>query len=170
MPSGADNDPSIPEVGKPTRRTAIDELPQFPNAIRGHVSCCAEPAIEDEVSLRDSAACRRLLAKPGLTGYWRVKGRTNPSWNGPPYWDIYYIENHSILTRIQIPFGGFEAVMMEMEPNGFCTPPTCPFCLHASFRAIEAEFAESGDLSPLLIGIPHRLDIFAFIRFFRKSS
>jgi lipopolysaccharide/colanic/teichoic acid biosynthesis glycosyltransferase len=43
----------------------------------------------------------RLAIKPGLTGLWQVRGRSNISFEEGVLMDIYYIENWSLRLYIQ---------------------------------------------------------------------
>jgi lipopolysaccharide/colanic/teichoic acid biosynthesis glycosyltransferase len=49
---------------------------------------------------------RRLLlsTKPGLTGYWQVRGRQNVSYEERMSMDAYYIENWSLWMDLKILF------------------------------------------------------------------
>ena len=61
-----------------TRTEAIDELPQFLNCLMGQLSCVGpRPPLPSEVAQYDERAMRRLSVKPGLTGYWQVRGRSD---------------------------------------------------------------------------------------------
>lgn len=91
------DDPRITRVGEFIRKFSIDELPQFLNVIRGEMSLVGpRPQRAEEVALYDSAAGRRLLVKPGITGLWQVSGRSDLSWEDTVRLDLYYVENWSL--------------------------------------------------------------------------
>ena len=91
------DDPRITRVGHFIRKFSIDELPQFLNVIRGEMSLVGpRPQRAEEVALYDSAAGRRLLVKPGITGLWQVSGRSDLSWEDTVRLDLYYVENWSL--------------------------------------------------------------------------
>lgn len=49
------------------------------------------------MALYDVAAGRRLLVKPGITGLWQISGRSDLSWEDAIRWDLYYVENWSLV-------------------------------------------------------------------------
>ena len=69
-------DPRITRVGRFLRRSSLDELPQLINVLAGQMSLVGpRPQRAAEVELYDDVARRRLLTKPGMTGFWQVSGR-----------------------------------------------------------------------------------------------
>ena len=72
------DDPRVTRIGKFIRKHSIDELPQFLNCLAGQLSCVGpRPPLPSEVAQYDARAMRRLSVKPGLTGYWQVRGRSD---------------------------------------------------------------------------------------------
>lgn len=97
------DDPRITRVGEFIRKFSIDELPQFLNVIRGEMSLVGpRPQRAEEVALYDSAAGRRLLVKPGITGLWQVSGRSDLTWEDTVRLDLYYVENWSLTDDLVI--------------------------------------------------------------------
>jgi lipopolysaccharide/colanic/teichoic acid biosynthesis glycosyltransferase len=75
-----ENDPRITRVGKFLRRTSLDELPQFWNVAIGEMSLVGtRPPTPDEVEKYEDRHYQRLKVRPGMTGEWQVKGRSNIS-------------------------------------------------------------------------------------------
>ena len=75
-----DNDPRITGFGKFLRKTSLDELPQLFNILFGQLSVCGWrpiPRHELDGNYFDSEKNILLSGKPGLTGYWQVKARSN---------------------------------------------------------------------------------------------
>ncbi|MEM9273266.1 MAG: sugar transferase [Cyanobacteria bacterium P01_F01_bin.143] len=73
-----DNDPRITRIGRFLRRTSLDEFPQFWNVLTGDMSLVGtRPPTPDEVAKYEQKHLQRLLVKPGITGEWQVKGRSN---------------------------------------------------------------------------------------------
>lgn len=71
------DDPRITRVGKFLRRTSLDEFPQFWNVLVGDMSLVGtRPPTQDEVSQYAPHHWQRLNVKPGITGEWQVKGRS----------------------------------------------------------------------------------------------
>ena len=72
-----ENDPRITRVGRFLRRTSLDEFPQFWNVLKGEMSLVGtRPPTMSEVENYDEHHFQRLLVKPGITGEWQVKGRS----------------------------------------------------------------------------------------------
>lgn len=72
------NDPRVTRVGRFLRRTSLDELPQFWNVLRGEMSLVGtRPPTVNEVEKYAPHHWRRLQVKPGITGEWQAKGRSN---------------------------------------------------------------------------------------------
>ena len=74
------NDPRITPVGKILRKTSVDELPQLFNILFGSMSIVGpRPITERELKLHFDKEQQDIMlsARPGLIGYWGVKGRSN---------------------------------------------------------------------------------------------
>ncbi|MEQ3033648.1 sugar transferase [Eggerthella lenta] len=82
---------------------AIDELPQFLNCLMGQLSCVGpRPPLPSEVTQYDERAMRRLSVKPGLTGYWQVRGRSDTGFEEMVDMDLAYIEERSFLVDLKV--------------------------------------------------------------------
>lgn len=67
------DDPRLTRVGRFLRRSALDELPQLVNVVRGEMSLVGpRPLVPEEDRLIEGDARRRLEVRPGMTGYWQV--------------------------------------------------------------------------------------------------
>lgn len=98
-----DNDPRVTPVGRFIRKHSLDELPQLLNVIQGSMSMVGpRPQVAAEVALYSSAARRRLMAKPGVTGLWQVSGRSTLRWDEAVKLDLYYVENWSLFGDVAI--------------------------------------------------------------------
>ena len=72
-----ENDPRITKVGNFLRRTSLDEFPQFWNVLKGDMSLVGtRPPTVDEVAMYEQHHFQRLKVKPGITGEWQVRGRS----------------------------------------------------------------------------------------------
>lgn len=72
-----DNDPRITRIGRFLRRTSLDEFPQFWNVLKGDMSLVGtRPPTTDEVAMYNDYHFQRLGVKPGITGEWQVRGRS----------------------------------------------------------------------------------------------
>jgi lipopolysaccharide/colanic/teichoic acid biosynthesis glycosyltransferase len=89
-------DPRVTRVGRILRRTALDELPNFVNVIKGEMSIIGpRPTIPAQVELYTPEQKRRLEVKPGITGYAQVNGRAGIGWEERIELDVYYVEHRS---------------------------------------------------------------------------
>ncbi|WP_452225488.1 exopolysaccharide biosynthesis polyprenyl glycosylphosphotransferase [Lacinutrix chionoecetis] len=107
------NDNRVTKIGKFLRRTSIDELPQFINVLLGDMSVVGpRPHMlsytEDYSKKIDKYNfIFRHNAKPGITGLAQIKGyrgeiKTDEDIINRIKYDIFYIENWSILLDIKI--------------------------------------------------------------------
>jgi exopolysaccharide biosynthesis polyprenyl glycosylphosphotransferase len=89
-------DPRMTRIGKILRRMSIDELPQLFNVLRGDMSLVGpRPHLPEEVRQYAGWERRRLSVKPGLTGLWQVRGRSNVDFEEWMRLDLEYIDNWS---------------------------------------------------------------------------
>jgi exopolysaccharide biosynthesis polyprenyl glycosylphosphotransferase len=108
------DDPRITPVGKFLRRTSLDEFPQIINVIRGEMSLVGpRPPLPHEVAQYEEWQKGRLAIKPGMTGLWQVRGRSNLSFDEGVLMDLYYIENWSLKLYFQILFRTIPAVLFN---------------------------------------------------------
>ena len=97
------NDPRITAVGAKLRQFSIDELPQLINVLRGEMSLVGpRPPLSSEVATYAHDVRRRLLVKPGMTGLWQINGRSELSWDESVRFDLYYVENWSVISDLII--------------------------------------------------------------------
>ena len=98
-------DPRTTKVGRFLRKTSLDELPQLFNIIAGTLSLVGpRPVLQEETEL--SGADRELLlsCKPGLTGLWQTKGRSNVTYeNGARQaLELKYVRERGFLLDLKI--------------------------------------------------------------------
>lgn len=107
------NDPRVTKVGRIIRKTSIDELPQFINVLKGEMSVVGpRPHMVSHTHMYaekiDKFMVRHFI-KPGITGLAQVSGYRgeveddNHIINRVKY-DIFYLENWSLLLDIKIVF------------------------------------------------------------------
>jgi putative colanic acid biosynthesis UDP-glucose lipid carrier transferase len=107
------NDPRITKIGKLMRKTSIDELPQFFNVLLGDMSVVGpRPHMVSHTEMyakRVDKFMVRHFIKPGITGLAQTNGfrgeveNENDIINRVKY-DIFYLENWSLLLDIKIIF------------------------------------------------------------------
>ncbi|MGL5625555.1 sugar transferase, partial [Cetobacterium sp.] len=77
----SDDDPRVTKIGKFLRRTSLDELAQIINVIKGEMSIIGpRPDLPDHLKLYEGDEFKKLLVRPGITGYAQVNGRNDLPW------------------------------------------------------------------------------------------
>lgn len=98
-------DPRVTKVGRFIRKTSIDELPQLFNVLRGEMSLVGpRPNLPKEVAEFSEFHKLKLLAKPGLTCYWQVMGRSSIGFEEWMKLDVRYIEERSTWVDLKLIF------------------------------------------------------------------
>jgi exopolysaccharide biosynthesis polyprenyl glycosylphosphotransferase len=97
------DDPRITRVGRWLRRTSLDELPQLFNVLRGDMSLVGpRPEMPFIVQGYTLLQRERLAVKPGITGVWQISAVRGEPIHANLEYDLYYIENQSILLDLVI--------------------------------------------------------------------
>jgi exopolysaccharide biosynthesis polyprenyl glycosylphosphotransferase len=97
------DDPRVTRVGRLLRRTSLDELPNLLNVLRGEMSLVGpRPEQPFIVAQYQPWQHRRTHIRPGMTGWWQVNGRSDLPMHQYTDYDLYYIENYSILLDLRI--------------------------------------------------------------------
>lgn len=116
----SDDDPRVTKVGKILRKTSLDELPQILNILKGEMSFIGpRPDLPDHYDLYSEDDKKKLLVRPGVTGYAQANGRNSNSWAQRIAMDIYYIENYSLILDIQIFFKTIFSVLKQEGVNKY---------------------------------------------------
>jgi lipopolysaccharide/colanic/teichoic acid biosynthesis glycosyltransferase len=98
-----ENDPRITKVGKFLRESSLDELPQLINIIKGDMSIVGpRPIVEREIGKYGKYGHKLLAIKPGLTGNWQVRGRSDTTYEERVKLDMDYIDTRSFWRDIVI--------------------------------------------------------------------
>lgn len=91
------------QLGRLLRKTSIDELPQLFNVLRGELSLVGpRPLLVEYLPLYTHRQKKRHQMKPGITGWAQVNGRNTISWEEKFEYDIWYIENWSLMLDFKI--------------------------------------------------------------------
>jgi undecaprenyl phosphate N,N'-diacetylbacillosamine 1-phosphate transferase len=116
------DDPRVTKVGKILRRLKIDEIPQLINVLLGQMSLVGpRPERIESLADYDDFIRKRLDMRPGLTGLAQVSGNIYISLMQRYQYDVFYVENYSLLLDIQI-FLRTVAVVFRGEEKYANTP------------------------------------------------
>ena len=97
------NDPRITKIGNILRKTSLDEFPQFINVLKGDMSLVGPrpylPREKEEINgfFKYITSC-----KPGITGLWQTRGRSNTTFTDRLTMDMEYYHNHSLKQDIKL--------------------------------------------------------------------
>ena len=110
------DDPRQTKVGRVLRRFSLDELPQLINVIRGEMSLVGPRPERPDFVERFKTLVPKYLdrhrLKAGMTGWAQVNGlRGGSSLEERVKYDIYYIENWSLILDIKVILKTFAAVV-----------------------------------------------------------
>ncbi len=96
-------DPRVTPFGQFLRKFSLDELPQLFNVLAGSMSLVGpRPHLASELAQMPSAANRRSLVTPGVTGLWQVSGRSDLEGDDAIRLDLRYVENWSLALDLLI--------------------------------------------------------------------
>ena len=101
-------DPRITPVGHFLRITSLDELPQIINVLKGEMSFVGpRPEMTFIVDTYDKWQRLRLEVKPGITGLWQLSAERNLPIHENLDYDMYYLQERSLLLDVVIIFKTF---------------------------------------------------------------
>lgn len=110
------HDPRVTKVGSITRRTSIDELPNFINVVMGDMSLVGpRPEIPEVIALYGDFADKYVSVKPGITCLSKCTGRDSLTKMETINLDLHYIDNRSIKLDIQTLWKTFLNVVLRKD-------------------------------------------------------
>jgi lipopolysaccharide/colanic/teichoic acid biosynthesis glycosyltransferase len=93
------------KLGDLFREFSVDELPGFFNVLKGDMSVVGPrplpPQYKDRYSKEQDL---RHTVRPGITGWAQINGRNAISWEEKFSFDLWYVENQSIILDLKIIF------------------------------------------------------------------
>jgi len=102
------HDPRVTAVGHVIRKHSIDEIPQLLNVLKGDMSLVGpRPYYQDELKEQQKKYPHTkklvrvvLSAKPGVTGFWQVSGRSEVNFDKRIQMDADYVTRRSLFFDI----------------------------------------------------------------------
>lgn len=117
------DDDRITKSGHIIRKLRLDELPQLINIIKGDMSIVGprpeSVVITDEILETLPEFKLRLKVKAGLTGTAQILGKYNTKPEDKLLFDLYYIENFSILNDLKLMFQTLIVFVKKDSTEGF---------------------------------------------------
>ena len=109
-------DRRILRCGDVLRKSAVDELPQLVNVLRGEMALVGpRPTVQEQVDRYTPHQMRRLDMKPGLTGWSQIQGRTSIPWSQRIELDIWYVDHWSLGLDLRIVLRTFAQLARPAE-------------------------------------------------------
>lgn len=110
------DDPRVTHSGRWMRKYSLDELPQLYNVLKGDMSLVGpRPPLASEVAKYEGPTQRRLYIKPGVTGLWQTRGRTELPMDESIRLDLYYVENWSVTGDLMVMW---RTLKVMIKPEG----------------------------------------------------
>ena len=98
-----DDSQRLTNIGLFLRRTSLDELPSLWNVLKGDMSLVGpRPLLVQYLEYYTQEQKKRHNVKPGITGWAQVRGRNSLSWEEKFKYDLWYIQNQSLLLDLKI--------------------------------------------------------------------
>ena len=108
----------LTKIGIFVRKTSLDEIPQLLNVLKGDMSLIGpRPLLPEYLPLYDATQNRRHEVRPGITGWAQVNGRNAISWNVKFRYDVWYLDNISLLLDAKILFLTLKKVVIREGIN-----------------------------------------------------
>ena len=108
----------LTKVGKFVRSTSIDELPQLINVLKGDMALIGpRPLLVQYLPLYTPEQARRHEVRPGISGWAQCHGRNAISWTEKFKLDVWYVDNCSLKTDLQVIFITIKNVLMRKDIN-----------------------------------------------------
>jgi exopolysaccharide biosynthesis polyprenyl glycosylphosphotransferase len=115
-----ESDPRVTRVGRFLRKTHLDETPQLWNVLRGDMSMVGpRPERPEFITMLEGAVpfwTRRLLVKPGITGWAQLRcgyAYDSESTAAKLSYDLWYLRNRNVVVDLAICAKTFAALVLR---------------------------------------------------------
>ena len=115
-----EGDPRVTGVGRFLRRTHLDELPQLFDVLRGNMSIVGpRPERPEFIPMLEEAVpffTRRLLVKPGITGWAQLRRDYASDADGAAdklSYDLWYLRHRNLLVDVAICAKTFSSILLR---------------------------------------------------------
>lgn len=99
----SEDDPRLTRIGRFIRKTSLDEVPQIFNVIKGDMSLIGpRPDLPEFVDNYTDIQRKKLLVRPGITGYNQAYYRNSNNLDDRFQNDVFYSENISFVFDLKI--------------------------------------------------------------------
>jgi lipopolysaccharide/colanic/teichoic acid biosynthesis glycosyltransferase len=110
------DDQRITKIGRFLRKWGIDELPQLINVLKGEMSLVGpRPTLKYQVEHYTDFQRKRLLVKPGITGWALIHGRNSLTWEERIKYDVWYADHWSIWLDFSIMLKTLYYIFIKQE-------------------------------------------------------
>ncbi len=104
----------LTKFGRFLRSTSLDELPGLWNVLKGEMSLVGpRPLLMEYLPLYSPEQARRMVVRPGITGWAQVNGRNALSWEEKFALDVWYVENRTVWLDLKILWMTVRKVLMR---------------------------------------------------------
>ncbi|GAA4231952.1 sugar transferase [Postechiella marina] len=118
----------ITKLGLFVRNYSLDEIPQLINVIKGDMSIVGpRPLLPEYLQHYNSEQKKRHNVRPGITGWAQVKGRNSISWKQKFEYDVWYVNNISLLLDIKIILLTIKKIIIPEGVNNSDSTTMYPF-------------------------------------------
>jgi len=143
------DDQRLTRLGNALRKTALDELPQLWNVLKGEMSFIGPRPLPVEYwDLYSTEQRRRHEVPPGIVGWAGVNGRNANTWEKKFELDLWYVDHWSLLLDLKVFFLAFLTVLsgsgVNQEGHATCGRFTGTGATREEYPAVSHEKNYSG--------------------------
>ncbi len=112
------DDQRISILGNWLRKSSLDEIPELFNVLKGDMSLVGpRPLLKEYIPFYSNEQIKRHNVLPGITGWAQIKGRNLISWDEKFKFDVWYVNNQSLILDLKIMLITFYKVLLRQGIN-----------------------------------------------------